>query len=253
MRWGAYLLRSIAASIAYAAALCMLVFLSHPHPPFINYFLVVKLVSLGALLLLGWDSVKQAHHFNIAVPELLLWANRAILVVALVAFVICLFVIVGFDPNGASRGAKILHFLIKNSEMLALMPLFIYTLLNLVLLMTGSVRGELADRIREYLIFTDLPCAIPALALILLVVLTVGSTTPDGELVLAAGAATLIFVSNAASLAVNYLRPEPRLLDNPIATATTNLSSAFDGYHRSTSRVVLAAAFVTGLLLGFLV
>ncbi|HEY2068295.1 MAG TPA: hypothetical protein VGG48_01975 [Rhizomicrobium sp.] len=207
MQWGKFIRGIGVGGAIYVVALVVFAFLNKSGQPLISYFRTVELVSLGSLIVLGFDSVKEAQAVGITIPRSLRIASRAISIAALLPFAICFTILLGYHPDGLSHGGRILVWLMTYSELLAIAPLFAFTLANLIFLNGNRLSGALREKVRSYFIFTDLPCAFPAIAVIAIAWSTYGLSTTDSELVLAAGAGTLIFVSNVAALAVNFLMP----------------------------------------------
>ena len=203
MNWGKFAGQVGILTVVYLATSISYRYLNDPGQPLINYFRVIGLVSLGSLLVLGFDAVKEAEHEHLTLPQKLRYWNNSILLVALVAFEIHFLVLSGYSPTGPSCGANILRFMIAHSELLAMMPLFAFFCVNLIAISWLKLDGPLHQKVSQYFIYTDLPCAVPALALLLIVFGVKSVTSVEEGLVLAAGAALLIFVSNVATIAVN--------------------------------------------------
>jgi hypothetical protein len=203
MDWGKFWRHVGLLAVVYLITSVLYAYLNEPSQPLINYFRVIGLISLGSLLVLGFDAVKEAEGEHLSPPPKLRRTNNAILFIALVAFEVHFLVLGGYAPSKPSCGTTLLKFVLNHSELLAMMPLFAFFVANGLAIYAFDMSKKLRDKVVQYFIFTDLPCALPAAALLIIVFAVKGTDQGEGAIVLSAGAALLIFVSNVATIAVN--------------------------------------------------
>lgn len=178
----------------------------------VEIILLVKSISLFLLIIIGGDELYRAER----VPSYLRWLNRALLVLALFAGVcVLLKMFIITDAILLQKGGPFYEFLFwvkRTSEVVSILPLVCYAVLNLLVAFFEGFRGQgdrdIAKAAASYFAVADVPCVVPIFAVFALV-WSLGDKGADvvGEsrVFLSGAMAMFILASNLLSISVRYV------------------------------------------------
>lgn len=172
--------------------------------PSLNDFVgVCKLVSFCFLVILSEGITRDLEKEDSDVRN----ANYFICVVALLLIVpLCLKILKApIDQIAVNEAAReVISKVTKSITYLSVLPIFLYSLLNLWVGFFRPKRGTgLYAHARCYFLFADCPCAVPLLFVVVIMMLPARATGVESELFFNGAVTVIVFMSNTVSLALD--------------------------------------------------